>query len=135
MLFSGHFTPSLGPFITPPPWILVFFFRLLTSWIIYMTVNRILEPLLRRASSFEFSRFHKETKSEISLCQPSYPIVPHDSEGTNKKKRCVKCPWQKDKKSTEICVKCASAICNDHIQYICNDCWFWINYFHFLFTT
>ena len=90
---------------------------------LYDLSEELLGPqILRRAQSTDFSRLHKETRTKINLCLPSEPMVPQAGEGTSKKRRCIKCPRQMDKKTTKSCAKCSMPICNDHIQYICNDC-------------
>ena len=83
--------------------------------------------ILRRAQSTDFSRLHKETRTKINLCLSNEPMVPQAGERTSKKRRCIKCPRQMDKKTTKSCAKCSMPICNDHTQYICNDCLWWIS--------
>ena len=79
-------------------------------------------PLIRRrASSLDYHKLHKETRSRIEAFVPN-PIAPIQTQVKNPKKRCAKCPRDKDKKTCRICSRCSIPICEAHSKFICDDC-------------
>ena len=91
------------------------------QYLMDLSESLVMPQIERRSSSEGFQLLHKDTKLKIEAFIPRQ-ILPTTDEVKGSKKRCGKCPRNMDKKTRKACVKCASPICDNHANFICNDC-------------
>ena len=86
-----------------------------------LSESLVLPLIQRRSSSTNFHMMHKDTRSKIEVFIPR-PIISVQAAGTNPRRRCGKCPRDLDRKARRICSKCSTPVCENHYNFICNDC-------------
>ena len=91
------------------------------KYLMDLSESLVMPLIQRRASSANFHRLHKDTKSKIEAFVP-ISTIREPIQSNNPRKRCSKCPREKGKKTKRICSRCSAPVCENHSKYICTDC-------------
>ena len=91
------------------------------KYLMDLSESLVMPLIQRRASSANFQRLHKDTKSKIEAFVPISTII-EPIQSNNPRKRCSKCPREKGKKTKRISSRCSAPVCESHSKYICTDC-------------
>ena len=91
------------------------------KYLMDLSESLVMPLIQRRASSAHFHMLQKDTKSKIEAFVP-IPNILEQSQSKNPRRRCSKCPRDKNRKTNRVCSRCSVPICETHSRIICDDC-------------
>ena len=91
------------------------------NFLMDLSESLVMPLIQRRASSANFHMLQKDTKSKIGAFVPM-PNILEQSQSKNPRRRCSKCPRDKNRKTNRVCSRCSVPICETHCKFICDDC-------------